>query len=223
MAARHDGPESAAALQKLCLAYWHPLFSFIRNRGYPHAEAEDLTQGFFARLVEKEILAGLSREGGPFRYFLLAAVKNYLANHWQQEQAHKRGGGCTMVAIDEIADSQWQRHLKETATPETLFDRHWAMTVLERVYARLRDEYHATGKGAIFDCLQECLSGLAEGRVYGEAAKTLGVSKPALRVTAFRLRRRYGELLRREIATTVSSPDEIDEELRYLIRALASR
>jgi DNA-directed RNA polymerase specialized sigma24 family protein len=219
-AARNDGPASAEALQKLCAAYWYPLYAFIRKRGYTHAEAEDLTQGFFERLVEKEVLADLSRDGGRFRCFLLAAVKRFLANHWKWGQAQKRGGGKIVISIDETTDTRWQMDLMEQATPETLFERQWALAVLDRVYARLRDEYQAAGKGAIFDSLEDCLSGSRERQVYSEARKTLKMNEAALRVAAHRLRHRYGELLRSEIATTVSTPSEIDEELQYLIAAI---
>src|SRR5438034_399184 len=144
-----DGSESAAALQKLCTAYWYPLYAFIRRRGYSVEEAEDLTQEFFARLLEKELLAGVTREGGRFRSFLLTVLKRFLANQWNREHAQKRHGGKPVLSIDDTAEVRYQRELTEHATPESLFERQWASTVLDQVLVRLRQEHIDAGKNAL--------------------------------------------------------------------------
>jgi len=212
-----DGPESSAALQKLCSAYWHPLYAFIRRRGHSVEEAEDLTQDFFARLLEKEILAGVTREGGKFRSYLLTVLKRFLANEWNREHAQKRRGGKPLLSIDDTAEVRYQRELTEHSTPETLFERQWASTVLDQVLIRLRDEYTVAGKQALFEKLQHCLPGAHSEIRYSELAVAFGMKEAGVRMAAHRLRHRYGELLRAEIAVTVSSPAEIDEEIRYLI------
>jgi RNA polymerase sigma-70 factor (ECF subfamily) len=212
-----DNPESSAALQKLCTAYWRPLYAFIRRRGYTVEESEDLTQEFFARLLEKELLADVTREGGRFRSFLLTVLKRFLANEWNREYAQKRSGGKPIFPIDDTAEARYQRELTEQATPETLFERQWAAAVLDQVLVRLRDDYAAAGKQALFEQLQSCLPGAQSEISYAQIAATFGMNESAVRMAAHRLRRRYGELLRAEIAVTVSSPEEIDEEIRYLI------
>src|SRR6266851_1654299 len=212
-----DGPGSSSALQKLCSAYWYPLYAFIRRRGYPVEEAEDLTQEFFARLIEKELLADVTREGGRFRSFLLTVLKRFLANEWNRERAQKRSGGKPLFSIDDTAETRYERELAEHATPETLFERQWATAVLDQVLVRLRDEYTGGGKKALFEHLQNCLPGAQSEIPYAQIAAVSGMKEPAVRMAAHRLRRRYGELLRAEIAVTVSKPEEIDEEIRYLI------
>ncbi len=187
-----NSPESSAALQKLCTAYWCPLYAFIRRRGYSVEEAEDLTQEFFARLLAKDLLAGVTREGGRFRSFLLTVLKRFLANEWNREHAQKRSGGKPRFSIDDTAEARYQRALTEQATPETLFERQWEQ-------------------------LQSCLAGAQSEIPYAQIAAAFGMKESAVRMAASRLRRRYGALLRAEIAVTVSSPEEIDEEIRYLI------
>lgn len=212
-----DSPESAAALQKLCTAYWYPLYAFIRRRGYTDEQSEDLTQEFFARLLAKDLLADVTRLGGRFRSFLLTVLKRFLANEWNREHAQKRSGGKPLFSIDDTAEARYQRELTEHATPETLFERQWAAAVLDQVLARLRDEYAAAGKQALFEQLQNCLPGAQSQIPYAQIAAAFGLKEAGVRMAAHRLRRRYGELLRAEIAVTVSSPEEIDEEIRYLI------
>jgi RNA polymerase sigma-70 factor (ECF subfamily) len=216
-AGRKDDPESAAALQRLCAAYWCPLYAFIRRRGYSAEEAEDLTQEFFARLLEKDLLAGVTREGGRFRSFLLTVLKRFLANEWNREHAQKRSGGKPLLPIDDTAEMRYQRELTEQATPETLFERQWAAAVLDQVLVRLRDEYTAAGKKALFEQLQSCLPGAQSEIPYAQIAAAFGMKESAVRMAASRLRRRYGALLRAEIAVTVSKPEEINEEIGYLI------
>src|SRR5713226_9262163 len=181
-----DNPESSDALQKLCAAYWCPLYAFIRRRGYTVEEAEDLTQEFFARLLEKDLLADVTREGGRFRSFLLTVLKRFLANEWNREHAQKRSGGKPRLPIDGTAEARYQRELTEHATPETLFERQWAAAVLDQVLVRLREEYTAGGKKALFEQLQNCLPGAQSEIPYAQIAAVSGMKEPAVRMAAHR-------------------------------------
>lgn len=221
LAAAHSGSlQAEQALADLCAAYWYPVYAFVRRRGYSAPDAEDLTQEFFARLLKKELLCGLKREGGKFRSYLLTCVKCFLANEWHHEQAQKRGGGRTVISIDDTAETRYQGELIAHATPETLFERQWAMTLLNRVLVGLREEYLAAGKQELFDRLQSWLPGAGSRLSYGEAGAGLQMNEAAVRMAVHRLRRRYGELLRAEIAASVSSPAEINEEIHHLIAAI---
>jgi DNA-directed RNA polymerase specialized sigma24 family protein len=216
-AAQAGSAKADAALARLCESYWYPLYVFLRRQGYQPEEAEDLTQTFFGRLVHKEILAGLTEEGGKFRSFLLMALKRFLANEWHREHAQKRGGGKLMISADATAEQRYQGALVDRATPETLFARKWAFAVLDRVWSRLRDEYAAIGKPTLFEQLQGCLPGADRELSCVDAAAALAMNEGTVRMAALRLRRRYGEMLRAEIAATVSRPEEIDGEIRHLI------
>jgi len=171
-------------------------------------------------MVHQDLLAGLTSEGGRFRSFLLVALKRFLANEWHRQQAQKRGGGRIIVSIDETAENRYQRELVEPTTPETLFERHWAFTVLSQVFVRLREEYRAVGKEALFVRIESCLPGTQNQASAGDGDSELKMNEAAIRMAAHRLRRRYGQLLRSEIAATVSSPDEIDAEIRYLMEVI---
>ena len=219
-AAAGGAPHAEDALARLCKAYWYPLYVFLRRRGCSPEESEDLTQEFFSRLVHKEFLAGLTQEGGKFRSFLLTALTRFVANEWSRERAQKRGGGKAVISIDADAETRYGRELADHVTPQTLFERRWALTVLDRVLARLRQEYSAAGKQELFSRLEGCLPGAQSPVAYAEAGAALDIKEATLRMAALRLRRRYGQLLRAEIAATVSSPTEIDEEIRYLIRVV---
>lgn len=214
--------QADAALEELCRAYWYPLYAYARQRGYGPEEAEDLTQEFFAQLVQKKLLCGVKREGARFRSYLLVIFKCFLANVWHRNHAQKRGGGQTQLSIDEEAESRYQRELVVNAAPETLFDRQWAWTVLERVYDRLKGEYLAAGKGEMFGQLCGYLPCGESAAPYKEAALTLQMNEPAVRMAVHRLKRRFGELLRTEIAATVSTPTEIDGEIRFLLAAASA-
>jgi RNA polymerase sigma-70 factor (ECF subfamily) len=211
------GPQAEAAMARLCESYWYPVYGFLRMKGYAPHEAEDLTQTFLGRMVHKDMLAGLTSEGGRFRAFLLTALKRFLANEWNREHAQKRGGGRIIVSIDETAENRYQKEIADKTTPETLFERHWALAVLNRVFAGLRAEYRSAGKEALFARVEGCLPGAQSQTASGDAGTELKMSEAAIRMAAHRLRRRYGQMLRSEIAATVSSPDEIDAEIRYLI------
>jgi RNA polymerase sigma factor (sigma-70 family) len=220
-ASRRDSPQASAALANLCQTYWSPVYSFVRRSGHGPEDAKDLTQEFFFRLLEKEYLKALDREGGKFRSFLLVVLKRFLANEWDRANRQKRGGGRQIVSIDE-----WNtelRYLNEPAdnrTPETVFERRWALAVLEQVMNRLQAESSGAGKAELFGGLKDFLGGDGGGASYSEVATRLQTNEGALRVAVHRLRRRYREILREEIAGTVASPGEIDDEIRHLFLCL---
>ena len=213
-------PRAAAAMAELCRIYWYPLYAFIRRRGHPAPEAEDLTQEFFARLLEKHFLAAADREKGRFRTFLLMAVKRFLANEYDRAQAQKRGGGQRIVPWEGLEpETRYRLEPANTLTPERLFEQQWALTLLDQVLARLQAEMTAGGKAALFEAMKGHLAG-SRDESYAATAARLGLSEGAVKVAVHRLRRRYRELLRDEIAQTVSSPEEIEEEIRHLFTCL---
>lgn len=219
-AGKTDSPQAEEALAKLCAIYWFPLYAFVRRRGYSPPDAEDLTQEFFARLISKDSLGEVTREGGRFRSFLLTALKNFLANDWNRSRAQKRGGETKLVSWDELdAERRYSLEPAERITPEDLFDRRWALTILGEVMRKLEREYSAAGKADLFAQLQPCLAGGRNGVSPEEIGARHETSAGAVRVAVHRLRRRYGELLREEIAQTVDSMDEVDAEIRHLICA----
>ena len=215
--------EAHEALSELCQTYWPPLYAFIRRRGNDPREAEDLTQAFFARLLEKDWIVDVSREGGRFRSFLLVALKNFLANEWDRAQSQKRGGGKIIVSLDEQrAEAHYEAEPAVQTTPELIFERRWAVTLLDRVLDRLRREFVASEKSGLFDELKAFLPASEEEDLsYGAVAARTGLKEGTVRVAVHRLRRRYGELLRSTIAETVADPKEVEDELRYLIRVIA--
>jgi RNA polymerase sigma factor (sigma-70 family) len=220
--ARQDEPEQArAALAQLCEGYWYPLYSFVRRRGHSPHDAQDLTQAFFAHLLEKRGLEQVDPEKGRFRTFLLAALKNFLANDWDKINALKRGGGQTVLSLQqESAESRYQLEPSHDLTPERLFERQWALTLLDQVLAALRDEYHGQGKGAIFEELKAAIIGQAGG--YAEMAARLGQSEGAIKVAVHRMRSRYRELMRARIAETVGEGvGDVEDELRHLLAVLS--
>lgn len=222
LAARAPAEAAGAdALATLCRAYWYPLYAFVRRQGVGPHDAQDLTQEFFARLLEKEWLNAVARERGRFRSWLLAALRHFLANEWDKSRAQKRGGGITFVSIDDSsAESRYAHEPADTITAETLYDRRWALTLLDRVLARLRDEFVAAGKIAHFEALKGTLTG--DRTPYAEIAAALGLSEGAVKVAAHRLRERYRDLIRAEIAETVATPAEVEDELRHLLAALSA-
>lgn len=214
--------EAQAALAALCQTYWYPLYAYVRRRGYEPADAEDLTQGFFERLLAKDYLGDLTPGLGRFRSFLLAALKHFLANAWDRGQARKRGGGCVILSLeDQDAERRYEFEPVDHGTPERLFERRWALTVLERVLGRLRGEYAASGKADLFDALKGCLSGGQGDGIYPRIAAQTGLKEGAARVAVHRLRRRYAEALRAEIVETVQDPAEAEDELRHFISVLS--
>jgi RNA polymerase sigma factor (sigma-70 family) len=216
-------PEGRAALENLCRAYWYPIYAFIRRRGHPPEEAQDLTQEFFLRVLAGTFLARASPEKGRFRSFLLGAVKNFLSDSSDRERALKRGGGVAPLPFDfDAGESSYQREPSHEETPERVFQRKWARAVLDSVVGNLRDEFLKDGKLAHFDRLKIYLTGSGEVK-YAEFAKELEISEPALKSAIQRLRKRYRDLLRAEVAATVAGPSEVDEELRFLLQAISTR
>jgi RNA polymerase sigma factor (sigma-70 family) len=214
-------PDAREALAQLCEAYWYPLYAYVRRRVPSTHEANDLTQAFFAHLLEKEAIAKAQPERGRFRAFLLAAFKNFLANEWNKERAEKRGGGRAELALDfSKGDSRYQIEPAHELTPEKLYERRWVTTLLEQVLARLRLELKESGKEAHFDELKTALLGEASAEEYERAGAALGISPAAAKQAAYRLRKRYRELLRAEVARTVAHEDEIDAEIGRLFESL---
>jgi len=221
-AARPDAPGAMDAFARLYRDYWFPLYAYVRRRGRSPHEAEDLTQGFFVTLLERERLRGLERGGGRFRSFLLKALQNFLANEWDRASARKRGGRQAILPLDDVdAESRFLADPTHLA-PETGFERAWAFTVIEHATHNLESELRAAGKEKLLERLRPHLQGDRNGRPYAEIATDLGLTEGAVKVTVHRLRQRYGELLRAEVARTVGSEAEIAEELRHLI-AIVSR
>ena len=213
-----DGAEEALA--RLCSVYWYPIFAFVRRQGHPADEAQDLTQGFFTRVIEKGDLGDADRSRGRFRSFLLTACQHFLSNERDRERALKRGGGRLPLSIDvAAAEGRYERALAHSETPERLYDRQWCLTLLGGVLGGVREDYEAAGKGRVFDRLKGFLTA-DEGGTRGEAARDLGMTEAAVKVAVHRLRRRYRDALRRRVADTVESADEVEDEIRYLLKTL---
>ncbi len=222
-AGQETSPQSAEALEQLCRAYWYPLYAYVRRRGYNPEDAEDLTQEFFARFLAGKYLGRVDRERAKFRSYLLGALNHFLADAWDHAHRVKRGGGQPNQPFDvRSGESRYMLEPVAELTPDRLFDRGWALTVLDQVISRLRQEYEQSGKSRLFDKLSAFLPGDAEAGSYGELARELGMTEGTVRVAVHRLRRRYGELFSAEVAHTVSSPAEIHDEMRYLLEAVSS-
>jgi len=220
-AGNRGSAEAEAALERLCSQYWYPVFAFVRRRGYSVEDAEDLTQAFFTRLVEKEVLSEADQSRGRFRTFLLAGCQNFLSNERDRILAAKRGGGRTPLSIDVVAaEARYQRALSHAETPERLYDRQWCLTLLECVLDELRQQHVADGKERLFDRLRGFLTIDDDAGSQAEAARDLEMSIAAVKVAVHRLRRRYRDALRAHVANTVASPDEVDEERQYLLKTL---
>jgi RNA polymerase sigma factor (sigma-70 family) len=216
-AAQRELPESREALASLCRLYWYPLYAYARRHLSRAEDAQDLTQEFFARLLERDYLRQADRQRGRFRSFLLTAFKHFLANEHERANAQKRGGGRKLLPLDfDSGERRYQREPSHEATGEALYERGWALALLEQALARLREELTAAGKGRLFECLRETLTGADAPRPYAEIAAELGMSAEAIKVTVHRLRRRYAELVRAEIAQTVTTPEGPDRPVRLL-------
>ncbi len=218
--AQGDGNAAHESLAKLCQTYWYPLYAFVRRAGHSPEDAQDLTQEFFARLLEKGWLDGVDRERGRFRSWLLSSMKHFLANEWDRARTQKRGGGAVLFSFDELDAESRLTHEPATDSAERIYDRRWAMAVLDQVMARLRTEMAGAGKLAHFEALKFCLTG--EKNTYAEVGARLAMSEGAVKVAVHRMRDRYRALLRAEIAETVATPEEIEDELRALMAALSS-
>jgi RNA polymerase sigma-70 factor (ECF subfamily) len=210
-------PQVQDALSTLCQTYWYPLYAYVRRQGYTPHDAQDLTQEFFARLLEKKYLARIKREGGRFRSFLLTALKRFLAKEWKRAKAQKRGGKHTIISFDQkSAELRYDLELAHGLTPEKIYEQQWAQALLGLVLARLHQEYEALGKTKLFEQISQSLSNPRGAVPYATIACNLNTTGAAVKMAVQRLRGRYRELLRMEIAHTVSSPDEVEAEIRHL-------
>ena len=222
MAGRSDTARAQEALEKLCRTYWFALYAYVRRRGHSVEDAQDLTQEFFARLLEHHWVLKADRSKGRFRSFLLMAMKRFLAKEWAKAKAHKRGGQLPVIPLQlETAETRYSQKPADTRTPEQVFEKQWAVTLLASVLQRLRGEYKHAGKGECFEALEPCLVGDRERQPYAALGAKLGMTEGAVKMAVGRLRARYRERLKEEIGHTVASPGEVDEELRHLFRVLA--
>jgi len=220
-AGRSSSPGAIEALEKLCRAYWYPLYAYVRRQGYGPEDAQDLTQGFFARLLARNDLAQVHPKKGKFRSFLLASLKHFLADEWDKASAAKRGRhAATLSPEGAVAEQNYQQEPADELNSEKIYDRRWALTLLERAQASLRAEFTANGKGNLYEALKIFLSGEKPEQTHAQVAARLGKSADAVRCAVQRLRQRYGELIRVEVAHTVASPTQIEEEIRYLLEVV---
>ena len=221
-AGRRDTARARDALARLCQTYWHPLYAYVRRVGHSPHDAQDLTQEFFARLLEKNFLAGADESRGRFRSFLLASLKHFLANEWHKAQAQKRGGGQIPLSIDfDAAETAVHFEPADTTTADKIYERRWALTLLDCVLRRLREEFVRDGKEKLFEQLKPTLTEASRSVPYAEIARRLDTTEGAVKVAVHRLRQRYREVLRAEIADTVARPGAVEDELRNLFAALA--
>jgi RNA polymerase sigma-70 factor (ECF subfamily) len=219
--AQGESPAAQEALEKLCRTYWRPIFAFLRRQGLRPDEAEDLTQGFFSELLERKSLDAVRKEKGRLRSFLLGGLKYFLANEQRRAMAIKRGKGQRLIPLDELhADDRMQIEAADPMTAEMIYERRWALTVLERVLSRLKDEYHSAGNAALFDSLKELLPDEPGSPSQAEIGARLGMTENAVRQAFYRFRQRYQSLLSEEIANTVATPGDVEDELRHLITVL---
>ena len=223
LAAGHRGaPQADVALEELCRTYWFPLYAYVRRHGHSREDAEDFTQAFFARLLEKNYLEGITSDKGKFRAFLLVALKRFMANEWDRANRQKRGGGVPALSLDwQDADARYQINPADNLSPDKLYDRAWAVTLLERFITRLRDESGAEGKARSYEQLKPFLVAGKSEMPYAQAAAALEMTEGAVRVAVHRFRRRYRELLREEIGQTLSDPAQAGEEMQALFSAFA--
>jgi RNA polymerase sigma-70 factor (ECF subfamily) len=218
-----EDADCAAALEELCRIYWYPLYAYVRQRGYSAEDAEDLTQAFFHRLLDKEYLQAASEDKGKFRTFLLVAMKRFVADEWRRAQAQKRGGRSTMVPIDSgWAENRYAIDPAEEMTPEKLYERECANVLLEQAWGGLRKEMERSGKERLFEALKHTLIGSSEARPYGEIAMQLEMTEGAVKWAAYRMRKRFRHYLRMAIAETVSTPGEIEDEVRHLFSVFST-
>jgi RNA polymerase sigma factor (sigma-70 family) len=219
--AQGESPAAQEALEKLCRTYWRPIFAFLRRQGFRPEEAEDITQGFFAQLLERRKFSAIRKEKGRLRSFLLGALKYFLADEQRRAMAIKRGKGQRFISLEELrADERIDMEPSDPMTAEMIYERRWALTVLEQVLSRLKDEYVGEGNAALFDSLKELLPDEPGSPSQAEIATQLGMTENAVRQAFYRFRQRYQALLREEIANTVATPADIEDELRHLIAVI---
>jgi RNA polymerase sigma-70 factor (ECF subfamily) len=223
-AGRSDTTRARAALENLCQAYWYPLYAYVRRRGHSPEDAQDLTQTFFARLLERNWVGNADQQKGRFRSFLLSALNHFLADEWDKARAQKRGGGVPSVPLQfDTAETRYGHEPVDNITPEQSYERRWVLTLLDEVLHRLRSEYEQEGRAELFAELNPCLVGDRTAQPYTELGAKLGVSEGTVKAAVHRLRQRYRQLLRDEIAHTVAEPGEVDEELQHLFAVLAGQ
>lgn len=217
-AGQRELPQAVEALEKLCRAYWYPLYVYARRQGNSPEDAQDLTQDFFARFLQKNYLAKADRERGKFRTFLIGSLKNFMVNEWKRVGRLKRGGGLEFLPIDASgAENRYAEERADRCNPEDEYEKQWAVTLIEQVLDTLRQEFNETGKAALFESLKGFIWGDKGAASYAEIGRQLGLSEGNIKVAVHRLRQRFRELLRAEVAHTVARPGDVDEELRYLI------
>jgi RNA polymerase sigma factor (sigma-70 family) len=223
-AARNDTTRAQIALEQLCGTYWYPLYAYVRRRGHSAHDAEDLTQALFASLLEHQSFANADRQRGRFRSFLLGAMNHFLATHWQKQQTLKRGAGQYTLSLDGLtAEKRFELQAQDQLPPDKAFDKEWATALLDKVLTQLEDEYRRNDNLAMFNLLKRTLAGSRESQPYAELAREMEISEGAVKTTVHRLRKRYRELLQEEIANTVESEAEVQEEMTYLFKAIAGR
>lgn len=219
-----DTTHAGAALGKLCQTYWYPLYAYVRRRGHSPEDAQDLTQAFFAQLLERQSLAHADPNVGRFRSFILAAMNHFLANEWKKARAQKRGGGNAALSLDwAAAEERFDLEPADNSAPDRIFEKHWALSLLSEVLNRLEGEHKNAGKAEMFAVLKQTLMGQRESQPYAELAASLGMSESAVKVAVHRLRKRYRELIRDEIAGTLDKGEDVESEMRYLFRVLVGR
>jgi RNA polymerase sigma factor (sigma-70 family) len=217
-----DSESAESALAALSQAYWYPLYAYVRRRSYSPEDAQDLTQSFFAALLQKNYLDRANHERGRFRTFLLSSLENFLANEWDRSTALKRGGGQRTVSWDEQdAEGRYLNEPADEMTPERIFEKRWAVTLLELVMKRMREEFLVGGKAELFEAIKPHLWSEGPATSYAQLAVQLNMTVVAVKGTVHRLRHRYRDLLRAEIAHTVASPGEVDDEIRHLIKVMS--
>lgn len=217
-----EDSQAEVALAKLCRNYWFPLYAYVRRAGHSPSDAEDLTQEFFARLLHRDFLKSVDRERGRFRSFLLASLKHFLANEWDRARAQKRGGGAVLIPLSaEDGEARLGLDPGHELSPEKLFDRNWILAFLDQVMGQLRAESHRAGNGEMYEQLRVFLTGDKAPVSLAEAGKPIGMTEGAVKVAVHRLRRRYRELLREEMAKLVATPGDVDAEIRHLFASLS--
>ena len=222
-AGRGSSPKAAEALATLCGVYWFPLYAYVRRQGHSADDAQDLTQEFFVRLLDKQTLQAADRERGRFRSFLLASMKNFLANEWRRAATQKRGSKRSVISLDfDDGENRYRLEPSHDATPDRIFERQWALTLLEQTLTKLRGEFDGNGKLDLFDRLKMFLGGKEPTVSYREVGDQLEMSEGAVKVAIHRMRRRYRALLREEIRQTIGAAESVDQELRQLFATLAS-
>jgi RNA polymerase sigma factor (sigma-70 family) len=221
-AGRSDTTRAQLALEQLCQTYWYPLYAHVRRRGHSPHDAQDLTQAFFACLLERQSLMNVDPGRGRFRSFMLGAINHFLASEWAKSQAQKRGGGRQILSLDAAAaEERLDLEPADPLTPDQAFDKEWATALLDKVLTQLEDEFRGENKMRMFDVLKQTLTGSRAAQPYAELAAQLHMNEGAVKTAVHRLRRRYRELLQAEIANTVTSPDEVKEEMSYLCKTMA--